>query len=45
MEVSWMEVLRNTLVRSLEYLYGKDEKKKKVGTEQPQTKKQSRGDM
>lgn len=36
MKVSWMEVLKNTLVRSLEYLYVKDEKKN--GTEQPQTK-------
>lgn len=36
MDVNWTEVLKNTLVRSLEYLYGKEGKK--VGTEQPQTK-------
>lgn len=30
MEANWTKVLKNTLVRTLEYLYGKDEKKKIV---------------
>lgn len=37
MEISWTEVLKKTLARSLEYLYGKDGKKK-VGTQQAQTR-------
>lgn len=41
MEVNWTEVLKNTLVRSLEYLYGKDGKKKLVLS----NPKQSRGDI
>lgn len=40
MKLSWMEVLKNTLVRSLEYLYGKDEKKMVLSNP-----KQSRGDI
>lgn len=40
MEANWTKVLKNTLVRTLEYLYGKDEKKKNC-TDQPQ----SRGDI
>lgn len=42
MEVNSMEVLKNILARSLEYLYGKDEKKKKLVLSNP---KQSRGDI
>lgn len=41
MEASWTKVLKNTLVKTLEYLYGKDEKKKIVLI----NPKQSRGDI